>query len=682
MKHKHFSLLLAVLMSMVASVASAYDFEVDGIYYKFTNSIVKDAVAVTWGTGYVSDHYKGSVIIPASVKYDGTTYPVTAIGDYAFSSCSELESISLPNTISIYDVGKQAFYGCSALTSVTLNCKNVEYLVEKFGNQVEEYVFGEDVERVDYEIVDDSLKRLIVKSYRTILSGSTYSEFEGHTIDIYAYCGSYAVLYAWQNKQRAINIENNQELFPPCIEVIGTTQTTVTIKVSNTYEEYYYDVEASQQIYDDSYEGYTTDAFAHSPVTDGTFTLYGLLPSEPGMFSRLALYVNPIDELDRKENVYWGIYDFEDTNNPFTTKPLNQSLTVIEKSPTSFTLVGSIDPGDVSIINKGIEVLDKDCETNYHPRFWNSQGSDTLVVTGLSPHTSYYAQYLVSVRHSFTTPWEGFRDYLLTTYVTTDAPTFTTLQPKVIAPGDVVVAAESNFDDDDAVVGFEWRRTDWTDEFASNVGEAHLFDGVMEGYIHGLNVNFLWKFRPYYKADDGNYYYGEWVGIDPTNTSYFEPTVHTYSQTSVEGNSVEVKGYVMRGTDNIASQGIMYWIESNEEETAPVGMKRIARVPADAVKVESSGQVMKVSLTNLLAATTYHYVAYVKTSEGDTFYGEEQSFTTGGDQTGIENLSATEGAEKTEGTEIYDLSGRRLARMQKGINIVRTADGKTRKVLK
>ena len=51
--------------------------------------------------------------------------------------------------------------------------------------------------------------------------------------------------------------------------------------------------------------------------------------------------------------------------------------------------------------------------------------------------------------------------------------------PKVISAGNVIVAAVSNLDDVEEKVGFEWRRTDWTDDFASNTGTAYLFDGMM-----------------------------------------------------------------------------------------------------------------------------------------------------------------------------------------------------------
>lgn len=38
--------------------------------------------------------------------------------------------------------------------------------------------------------------------------------------------------------------------------------------------------------------------------------------------------------------------------------------------------------------------------------------------------------------------------------------TLTTSLPKVISAGNVIVAAESNLDDEETNVGFEWRRTD------------------------------------------------------------------------------------------------------------------------------------------------------------------------------------------------------------------------------
>ena len=93
----------------------AYDFSVDGIYYsKYSDG---KTVYVTYkDTNYNS--YSGSVVIPPTVTYRGTTYSVTSIGDYAFYGCSRLTSVKIPNSVT--SIGFEAFSGCSGLTSVTI----------------------------------------------------------------------------------------------------------------------------------------------------------------------------------------------------------------------------------------------------------------------------------------------------------------------------------------------------------------------------------------------------------------------------------------------------------------------------------------------------------------------------------------------------------------------------------
>ena len=49
-------------------------------------------------------------------------YPVTSIGDYAFSLCGGLTNITIPDSIT--SIGKYAFKLCSGLTSITIP-KNV-----------------------------------------------------------------------------------------------------------------------------------------------------------------------------------------------------------------------------------------------------------------------------------------------------------------------------------------------------------------------------------------------------------------------------------------------------------------------------------------------------------------------------------------------------------------------------
>ena len=96
-----FSLILSVVFS---TSASAYDVKVDGIYY---NLVSKGNVAeVIKG----DEKYSGSINIPSSIKVNDVEYTVTSIGTSAFSSCSSLTSVIIPNSVT--SIGESAFIGC------------------------------------------------------------------------------------------------------------------------------------------------------------------------------------------------------------------------------------------------------------------------------------------------------------------------------------------------------------------------------------------------------------------------------------------------------------------------------------------------------------------------------------------------------------------------------------------
>jgi PKD repeat protein len=75
----------------------------------FTYTSDGSSVTITKYTG--SD---GIVIIPAEIE----GLPVTTIGASAFSDCSALTTLSIPDSVTT--IGASAFYGCSALTSVVI----------------------------------------------------------------------------------------------------------------------------------------------------------------------------------------------------------------------------------------------------------------------------------------------------------------------------------------------------------------------------------------------------------------------------------------------------------------------------------------------------------------------------------------------------------------------------------
>ena len=129
--------MLTVIGLLCSVSVSAYDFEVNGIYYNITSE-AENTVQVTY-KGYGSQDrevYKDEVVIPEIVCYNDVAYSVTSInentfldnrkltrvvignnittiGKYAFECCYNLEKVVVGN--SVKEIGSSAFYSCTKL---------------------------------------------------------------------------------------------------------------------------------------------------------------------------------------------------------------------------------------------------------------------------------------------------------------------------------------------------------------------------------------------------------------------------------------------------------------------------------------------------------------------------------------------------------------------------------------
>ena len=95
------TLILSVFFSISAS---AYDVELDGIYYNLAQN--GNIAEVTNG----DIEYEGDITIPSSINVNDTEYSVTIVGDSAFYKCISLTSITIPNSIT--SIGERAFAYC------------------------------------------------------------------------------------------------------------------------------------------------------------------------------------------------------------------------------------------------------------------------------------------------------------------------------------------------------------------------------------------------------------------------------------------------------------------------------------------------------------------------------------------------------------------------------------------
>ena len=118
MKQIKLTFFLTLLMSMMGLQAFA-DWDTStkvnvGTLYYYLDTSNNQAEVTKMPSGY----YTGDIEIPSSFMYNSTNYVVTSIGSRAFSLCSDLTSITIPNNVT--NIGKYAFNGCSGLESITI----------------------------------------------------------------------------------------------------------------------------------------------------------------------------------------------------------------------------------------------------------------------------------------------------------------------------------------------------------------------------------------------------------------------------------------------------------------------------------------------------------------------------------------------------------------------------------
>ena len=123
MKTKIFTLLVVATM-FTTQCLYAYDALINGIAYNLNKTELTAEVTSLNSP----NEYSGNITIPSMVNYSSKKYSVTSIEAHAFSNCTRLTSISIPNSIkelggwTYYNSKFPIFDGCVNLETINNNC--------------------------------------------------------------------------------------------------------------------------------------------------------------------------------------------------------------------------------------------------------------------------------------------------------------------------------------------------------------------------------------------------------------------------------------------------------------------------------------------------------------------------------------------------------------------------------
>lgn len=572
---------------------------------------------------------------------------VTSIGEMAFYRCTDLTSINIPN--SVESIGEDAFNSCSGLTSVTIP-NSVTSIGEGAFWFCESLPVENNLRYADtylVQAVDETLSTYTIKEGTRWIGSSAFAWCSGLTsitipnsvesIGVYAFWGC--------NKLKSVTMKGKT---PPKCESsdfyrsnvfwevdISNATLTVPIGCILTYKKA--DVWKDFGIITDGEVQFSTIGATKKEATQTTITLMldydkeKCIPFEEigvkwgnSYYKSNSEGIVKVDycEPGKEITVYsyakcGGEYYVSELGTSVRTKPINSELAFSDIMANKAFVRGVYDIGDAHVYKTTFELK---IPTEYGPSWTEEEieyKNDKFTLMGLDPDTEYGVCYTVYYHYGENDEYSG-SEYDKQ-YFTTAKLKMKTLNPKNVSSTSSVVAAEANISDDETGVGFEWRKYDAPESLPSSKGGAIVYDGRMEGKINNLQPVY-YNVRPYYESASGKMFYGDWITFDPTDFSYFEPTVHTYDFIdNPTTNSVEVRGYVMQGTDAVTEQGFEYWKTGKASKSKAAGN--------DVMRIQASGQMMIATLKDLDFESNYIVRAYVTTASG-TIYGEERSFTT------------------------------------------------------
>ena len=169
LKSNNMKRILLFLSALVITFSLlAYNVEVNGIYYNLDRTN-KTAQVIS-----VVNKNSENIIITKTITYDSETYSVTSIGQGAFSNCTGLISITIPNSVT--SIGEYAFSNCNLTKVNYLGTVDEWVSIDFLGYKSNPATYAEDFYINDKLLTDvkitsaDSIKQRAFESCKSLTS--------------------------------------------------------------------------------------------------------------------------------------------------------------------------------------------------------------------------------------------------------------------------------------------------------------------------------------------------------------------------------------------------------------------------------------------------------------------------------------------------------------------------------
>lgn len=318
----------------------------------------------------------------------------------------------------------------------------------------------------------------------------------------------------------------------------------------------------------------------------------------------------------------WGPYRF-------TTGPVSVSARASDVEQTSATISKSYNFGDATYVSSGI-VYGTTTAMTEHVN--NEEGEIRL--TELLPNTTYYYRAYVEVK-------EGGKIYSSRNSFKTPAIICTTSPVSNISNRSATMNGTIDCDGySSAEFGFQWKQMEgWNSDPAFTKGVKNEDGSISVALVNGmLEPNTDYQYRAAVRYKGNIYYASNWETFrTESEFVYYPASVYTIYRTDRENNCLILCGYYVAGSEEVVAQGYEYWNTSSSARSSK------AYAVANNVIQVTTDESMQYSLDlKALADGNYSVRAFVKTSSGNTIYGNTLAFgVQGGNVTGIDNVETT-----------------------------------------